>query len=39
MTCLLSLLFAMSLLTPCETSARTGLEHPYALSDTPDPDA
>ena len=35
MTCLLSLMFAMSLLTPCETSVRTGLERPYAFSDTP----
>ncbi len=32
---LLSLMFAMSLLTPCETSARTGLERPYAFRDTP----
>jgi hypothetical protein len=35
MTCLLSLMFAMSLLTPCETSVRIGLERPYAFSDTP----
>jgi len=35
MTCLLSLMFAMSLLTPCETSVRTGLERPYAFTDTP----
>ena len=35
MTCLLSLMFAVSLLTPCETSVRTGLERPYAFSDTP----
>jgi hypothetical protein len=35
MTCLLSLMFAMSLLTPCETSARIGLERPYAFIDTP----
>ena len=31
MTCLLSLMFAVSLLTPCETSVSTGLERPYAL--------
>ena len=35
MTCLLPLLFAISLLTPCETSVRTGLERPYAFIDTP----
>jgi hypothetical protein len=35
MTCLLALMFAMSLLTPCETSVRIGLERPYAFSDTP----
>jgi hypothetical protein len=35
MTCLLSLMFAMSLLTPCETSVRIGLERPYAFLDTP----
>jgi hypothetical protein len=35
MTCLLSLMFAMSLLTPCETSVRIGLERPYAFIDTP----
>jgi hypothetical protein len=35
MTCLLSVMFAMSLLTPCETSVSTGLERPYAFSDTP----
>ena len=34
MTCLLSLMFAMSLLTPCETSVRTGLERPYAFRET-----
>jgi len=28
-------MFAMSLVTPCETSVRTGLERPYAFSDTP----
>ena len=26
MTCFLSLMFAMSLVTPCETAVRTGLE-------------
>ena len=35
MTCLLSLMFAMNLLTPCEISVRTGLERPYAFRDTP----
>jgi hypothetical protein len=35
MTCLLYFMFAMSLVTPCETSVRTGLERPYAFSDTP----
>ena len=35
MICLLSFMFAMSLVTPCETSFRTGLELPYAFSDTP----
>ena len=35
MICLLSLMFAMSLVTPCETSVRTGLERPYAFRDTP----
>jgi hypothetical protein len=38
MTCLLSLMFAMSLLTPltpCETSDSIGLERPYAFRDTP----
>lgn len=35
MTCLLSLMFAMSLLTPCETSVRTGLDRPYAFIETP----
>jgi hypothetical protein len=35
MTCLLSLMFAMNLLTPCETSVRTGLDHPYAFIETP----
>ena len=35
MTCLLSFMFAMSLVTPCETSVRSGLERPYAFSDTP----
>ena len=35
MTCLLSLMFAMSLLTPCETSVRTGLDRAYAFIETP----
>jgi hypothetical protein len=35
MTCLLSLMFAMSLLAPCETSVRTGLDRPYAFIETP----
>ena len=35
MTCLLSFMFTVSLLTPCETSVRTGLERPYAFTDTP----
>ena len=35
MTCLLSLMFAISLLTPCETSVHTGLERPYAFRDIP----
>jgi hypothetical protein len=35
MTCLLSFMFAMSLVEPCETSVRTGLERQYAFSDTP----
>lgn len=35
MTCLLSVMFAISLLTPCETSVRTGLDRPYAFRDTP----
>jgi hypothetical protein len=35
MTCLLSVMFAMSLLTPCETSVSTGLERPYAFRDAP----
>ena len=34
MTCLLSLMFAMSLLTPCETSVGIGLERPYAFRET-----
>ena len=34
MTWLVSLMFAMSLLTPRETSVRTGLDRPYAFSDT-----
>ncbi len=28
-------MFAMSLVTPCETPVRTGLERPFAFSDTP----
>jgi hypothetical protein len=35
MTCLLSLMFAMSLVTPCETSLPTGLDRPYAFIETP----
>jgi len=35
MNCLLSLMFAINLLTPCETSISTGLERPYAFRDTP----
>ena len=35
MTCFLSVMFAISLLTPCETSVRTGLERPYAFRETP----
>jgi hypothetical protein len=35
MTCLLSVMFAISLLTPCETSVLTGLDRPYAFRDTP----
>ena len=35
MTGLLSLMFGMGLLTPCETSVRTGLDRPYAFRDTP----
>ena len=35
MTCLLILMFAMDLLTAYETSVRTGLDRPYAFSDTP----
>ena len=31
----MSLLFTVSLLTPCETSVRTGLEHSYAFIETP----
>lgn len=30
-TCLLSLIFAINLLTPCESSISTGLERPYAF--------
>ena len=35
MICLLSVMFAINLLTPCETSVRTGLDRPYAFRDTP----
>ena len=35
MSCLLSFMFALSLVTPCETSVRTGLDRPYAFIDTP----
>ena len=35
MTCLLSLMFAMSLMTPCETSVLTGLDRPSAFIETP----
>jgi hypothetical protein len=35
MTRFLSLMFAMSLVTPCETAVRTGLERPYAFRETP----
>lgn len=35
MTCLLSFMFTVSLLTPCETSVRTGLDRPYAFIETP----
>ena len=35
MTCFLSVMFAISLLTPCETSAHTCLDRPYAFRDTP----
>ena len=28
-------MFAINLLTPCETSVRTGLDRPYAFRDTP----
>lgn len=35
MTRFLSLMFAMSLVTPCETTVRTGLERPYAFRETP----
>ena len=35
MNCLLSVMFAINLLTPCETSVRTGLDRPYAFRDTP----
>lgn len=35
MDCFQSLIFAISLMTPCETSIRTGLDRPYAFSNTP----
>ena len=35
MTCLLSFMFALSLLIPCETSVRTGLDRPSAFIETP----
>jgi hypothetical protein len=35
MSCFMSLLFAMSLVTPCETPVRLGLERPYAFTETP----
>ena len=35
MTCLLSLMIALSLMTPCETSVRTGLDRPSAFIETP----
>ena len=35
MTCLLSFMVTVSLLTPCETSVCTGLERPYAFTETP----
>jgi hypothetical protein len=35
MTCLLSLMFALSLMTPCETSVRTGLDRASAFIETP----
>ena len=35
MSCLLSLMFALSLVTPCETSLRTGLDRPYSFIETP----
>ena len=34
-SCFMSLLFAMSLVTPCETSVRSGLERPYTFIETP----
>jgi hypothetical protein len=34
-SCFMSLLFAMSLVTPCETAIRSGLERPYAFTETP----
>jgi hypothetical protein len=35
MSCLLSFMFALSLLTPCESSVRTGLDRPSAFIETP----
>ncbi len=35
MTCLLSLMFALSLMTPCGTSVRTGLDRASAFIETP----
>ena len=35
MICLLILMFAMDLLTSCETSVPTGIERPYAFRDIP----
>ena len=35
MSCFMSLLFAISLVTPCETPVRIGLDRPYAFTETP----
>ncbi|MEY4704167.1 MAG: hypothetical protein RL042_363 [Nitrospirota bacterium] len=35
MSCLLALMFTVSLSTPCETSLSVGLDRPYAFRDTP----